>query len=126
MARKHLTNKDIYATALLLKKAIDLNPLTRATIQELLPGIEIRRKRLLAAFKEITGEKFKDYQKKKRMEKAGEMLRKGTTVKVVTLECGYGSYITNFLRDFKQVFNQTPEQWMNNSINNGHGHHKSV
>jgi methylphosphotriester-DNA--protein-cysteine methyltransferase len=127
MARKHLTNKDIYAIALLLKKAIDLNPLSRATIQELLPGIEIRRNRLPAVFKEITGIKFKDYQKKKRIEAACKMLRSGMSVKAVTIECGYGSYITNFSRDFKQVLNQTPEQWIkNNGANNGYGHHKSI
>jgi len=108
-----MTRKLIYEAANALKSAIDTDPLSRATIHELIPNKEVGRNLLLPVFRRITGESCKAYQRRKRMEAASKMLTSNMTIKEVAIECGY-MYIGNFSRDFKLIFGQGPDEWLKN------------
>lgn len=112
MSRKHFNEKAVYEAAIILKNSIDSDPLSRASCQELLPEIDIGRKRILLTFKNITGHNFIAYQRYKRMETAVKMLLSGMTIKEVTIRCGYNGYVGNFSRDFKAVFSKGPDEWL--------------
>lgn len=118
MSRKH-SKKLVDDVAFELKKTIDANPLTKVSYEELLPGIEIGRKRILSAFREITGFNFITYLRLKRMEAAAVMLLSGRSIKEVTITCGYNSYVGNFSRDFKAVFSKGPAEWLKDQAGNG-------
>jgi AraC-like DNA-binding protein len=119
MSRKHFIEEAAYKAALSLKDSLDANPRSRANCQEFLPEINIARKRILFAFKKITGCNFIAYQRYKRVEAAADMLLSGTTIKEVTITCGYNGYVGNFSRDFKAVFSKGPDEWLKNRAGNG-------
>lgn len=118
MSKKSFSNKAIFDVALRIKNAIDSNPLSRATIIELAPGITVGRKKLLPVFKEITGHNYRGYQRKRRIEEAGKMLLKGMSVKQVAIICGYHSHVGNFSRDFKLIYERGPDEWLRNQRTN--------
>jgi methylphosphotriester-DNA--protein-cysteine methyltransferase len=124
MSHKRYSRQIIYEAALALKNAIDCNPLSRASLKELLPGNKIGRNILIPVFKEITGhDNYRSYQRQKRMKAASEMLLSGMTVKETNIECGYNGRKANFARDFKLVFNTAPDEWQKqNTIINGNEH----
>ena len=118
MTRKY-SIKLVHEAALALKTAIDTNPLSRTTIQELIPDNEVGRNQLLPAFRKITGDSVQGYHRRKRIEAANKMLLSGMTIKEVAIECKY-MHIGNFSRDFKLIFGKGPDEWMKNqSLKNG-------
>lgn len=105
--------------AIAARNAIDSNPLSRKKLSEIAPGITIGRNALLAAFRLLTGTTIRRYRMIKRMEEAGKLLLAGTfNIKQVAYECGYLDKQNNFFRDFKEVHQLTPEDWVKQQQNN--------
>lgn len=62
-------------------------------------------------FKEYTGLTLYQFIIKKRLVVARNMLREGTPVTTVCLQCGFNDY-SNFLKQFKREFGRSPKEFM--------------
>ncbi|THU40810.1 helix-turn-helix transcriptional regulator [Niastella caeni] len=98
---------------LTIREAIEANPLSRKSIQELVPGIYIGRNQLQISFKQITGMTITHFRLCKRMEAARNILTTGVTVKEAAFTCGYKRQ-SNFSRDYKNVFGVPPMECIRN------------
>jgi AraC family transcriptional regulator, exoenzyme S synthesis regulatory protein ExsA len=102
----------IQQAALIVKQAIDNNPLSRLNINKLVPNVRVGRNQLQSAFKQLTSQTIKRYRLIKRMEAARNMLvMESESVKEVAFKCGYKNQ-GNFNTDFKNVYSKTPGEWM--------------
>ncbi|WP_166437102.1 helix-turn-helix domain-containing protein [Niastella caeni] len=117
MTRKETANF-IHLAALSVQKAIDSNPLSRKSVTQLVPDLYVGRNQLQTAFKQLTKQTIKRYRLIKRMEAARDLLSSEVeSVKEVALQCGYRNP-GNFNKDFKEVFNKTPGEWLNDNLKN--------
>ena len=96
-----------------IREAIEANPLSRKSIQELAPGIYIGRNQLQTSFKELTGMTITHFRLCKRMEAAKDILTTGVTVKEASCSCGYKRQ-SNFTRDYKIIFGVPPMECVRN------------
>jgi AraC-like DNA-binding protein len=96
-----------------IREAIEANPLSRKSIQELAPGIYIGRNQLQISFKQLTGMTIKHFMLCKRMEAAKSILTTGITVKEASSSCGYKRQ-SNFTRDYKIIFGVPPMECIRN------------
>ena len=123
MSKKHQYDQRLYDAAIAVKKAVEANPLSREHPTELVPDLKVGKKRLLPVFKQEIGLKFKGFQIKVRLEFASKILLTGKDIKETAIECGYKGKgcVAHFSRDFKQVFEVGPEEWLKQQlvINNG-------
>ena len=117
MSSKPSSTDFIRDAVIAIKNAIDANPISRDTIQELVPTIHIGRNQLQNTFKQVSGVAIRRYRLQKRMEVASQMLSTGEkSVKEVSIKCGYKKQ-NNFSADFKLVFKITPAEWMRDQFN---------
>lgn len=108
----------IYEAANALKALIDSNPLSKESNTELLNHFHVGSNQIREVFKEITGKTIKHYRLVRKMETACDFLLEGKlTIKEVAIKVGYRKYHNNFSRDFKIVFNTSPEEWLRNHLN---------
>lgn len=105
-----------HVAAAAIRDAIIANPLERKTPMELARQYHVDRKKLLPAFKELTGTTIKRFQFEQLMKTASEMLLSGMTVKEVAIECGYQHFKNNFTRGFREIYNAGPEEWLHNQL----------
>jgi two-component system, response regulator YesN len=117
MTRRQSSKKIVYDAVLAVKNALDANPFTRKSITELTPDMYVGRNQFQIIFKAITGNTFRRYRLVKRMEAACELLAPGImSVKELATKCGYRRNPNNFSKDFKKVFKQSPEYWLQHHL----------
>jgi AraC-like DNA-binding protein len=109
----------VHVAAVALRDAIIANPLERKTTMELARQYHIDRKKLLPAFKELTGTTIKRFHFEQLMKTASEMLLSGMTVKEVAIECGYQNFQNNFTRGFREFYSVGPDEWLHNKLLEG-------
>lgn len=91
------------------------------TLQSAAEAVNLSYTQLSIIFKEHTGENFKDYVCRVKMEKARELLRTDKKVYQIARELGY-SDIKYFSRLFKRLVGVTPNEYrLNHSANKGPG-----
>ena len=116
MTRRLSSNNYISSVARSVQETIDKNPLSRNSINELVPDLYVGRNQLQAEFKQLTKQTIKRYRLIKRMEAARDMLATGhVNVKEVAFQCGYKKQ-GNFTADFKSIYHQTPLEWIQYNI----------
>ena len=94
-----------------VKQYIDRHPLEQRSIDYFTDKVVINRKTLQRAFKFQYGITISEYQLKKRMDAAADLILKGCfTQKQIARKCGYHKD-NNFSRAFKKVYKKTPTQW---------------
>jgi len=71
----------------------------------------LSQEHLQRLFKREVGVPFRQYLRRSRIEAAAEMLRRNAlSIKETALASGYDD-VSNFHRDFKQVYGVSPRQW---------------
>jgi AraC-like DNA-binding protein len=94
-----------------IRLVIDLHPLDQKGMDFFTDMAQVSRKTLQKAFKFNYGCTIIEYQQKKRMDAAAEMILEGRlTQKQIARKCGYHKD-NNFSRAFKRVYKQTPRQY---------------
>ena len=98
-----------------VKNYIDQHPLEFKTINELITitNSQIGINLLHQGFRQLFNAGIKEYELKKRMEAAADLLQKDElSMQEITELCGYSSQ-SAFVRAFKDAYNITPGQWRN-------------
>ena len=73
-------------------------------------------------FKREVGVPFRQYLRRSRIEAAAEMLKSNaSSIKEIALALGYAD-VSNFHRDFRQVFGVSPRQWRLAQLNSPPDH----
>lgn len=96
-----------------IKDYIDQHPLELKTIEELIHKThsQIGINLLHQGFRQLFGTRIKEYEIKKRLEAATNLLLEDElTMQEITAKCGYSSQ-SAFVRAFKDVYGITPGQW---------------
>jgi len=96
-----------------IKDYIDQHPLELKTIEELIHKThsQIGINLLHQGFRQLFGTRIKEYEIKKRLEAATNLLLDDElTMQEITARCGYSSQ-SAFVRAFKDVYGITPGQW---------------
>ncbi|MEP7374703.1 MAG: AraC family transcriptional regulator [Chitinophagaceae bacterium] len=116
MQKAKSTSKLVLETVFALKKEIDSHPLQRKSIPQLLTDLHIGRNILERNFKDITGRTIIRYQLEKRMEAACTLLKEGDmNIQQCAIRCGYRDQ-ANFTVDFKNIYEQSPSEWLRNHL----------
>ena len=101
----------VYEVIQAVKENIDQKPFDKKNILDFANDTGIGRNLLQKGFKIIYGSRVKEYQKKKRMEAAANMLDEDRlTIQQIASKCGYHSQ-SNFTRAFKEIYGLTPTEW---------------
>src|SRR5687767_5772009 len=96
-----------------MKKNIDEKPLDRKNSLDFSNDSGVCRNLLQKGFKIMYGCRLKEYQTKKRMEMAADMLDEDRlTIQQIASKCGYRSQ-SSFTRAFKEIYLFTPTEWKN-------------
>jgi AraC-like DNA-binding protein len=101
-----------------IKDYIDQHPLEIKTIEELIQKTDsqIGINLLHQGFRQLFGTGIKEYEIKKRLEAAANLLQNDAfTMQEITAKCGYSSQ-SSFVRAFKDVHGITPGQWRNQHV----------
>jgi AraC-like DNA-binding protein len=101
-----------------IKDYIDQHPLEIKTIEELIQKTDsqIGINLLHQGFRQLFGTGIKEYEIKKRLEAAADLLQNDAlTMQEITAKCGYSSQ-SSFVRAFKDVHGITPGQWRNQHV----------
>ena len=96
-----------------IKDYIDQHPLETKTISALIRKThsQIGINLLHQGFRQLFGTRIKEYEIKKRLEAATNLLLEDElTMQEITAKCGYSSQ-SAFVRAFKDVYGITPGQW---------------
>ena len=96
-----------------IKDYIDQHPLEIKTIEELIHKThsQIGINLLHQGFRQLFGSRIKEYEIRKRLEAAANLLQQDElTMQEITAKCGYSSQ-SSFVRAFKDVHGITPGQW---------------
>jgi len=96
-----------------IKDYIDQHPLELKPIEELISKThsQIGINLLHQGFRQLFGTRIKEYEIKKRLEAATNLLLEDElTMQEITTKCGYSSQ-SAFVRAFKDVYGITPGQW---------------
>ena len=109
-------HSSIHLAAVAIRDYIIAHPLEKRTPSDLIAKFQADRKKLLPAFKKLTGTTVRRFQLEQLMTAASELLLSGMTVKEVAIECGYRYYQNNFTRGFKEFFHAAPEEWLHNKL----------
>jgi len=101
-----------------IKDYIDQHPLEIKTIEELIHKThsQIGINLLHQGFRQLYGSRIKEYELRKRLEAAANLLQSDEfTMQEITAKCGYSSQ-SSFVRAFKDVHGITPGQWRNRYV----------
>lgn len=90
-----------------IRSLIDSQPTKRNKIVSLISQSKLSEFKLTDGFKELFGETIYKYQLKVSMSYAAELLKKGMTVKAVSIELGYKTP-NNFTRAFVKTYHYPP------------------
>lgn len=95
------------------KASIEENPLVNKTTRQFALEANINRKKLQAAFKDLTGMGIREYLLSQRMKRARQLLHAGTIpIKEIAIICRYKSQRA-FTSAFKRSFGLTPTEYQN-------------
>jgi len=101
-----------------IKDYIDQHPLEIKTISALIHKThsQIGINLLHQGFRQLYGSRIKEYELRKRLEAAANLLQSDEfTMQEITAKCGYSSQ-SSFVRAFKDVHGITPGQWRNRYV----------
>lgn len=107
------TRLSIHALSVLnlVKAYIDQHPLERKSIDYFTDMVGINRKLLQRNFKLYYGITISEYQFRKRLESAAEMLEEGRlSKKQIAIRCGYHNQ-NSFSKAFRNRFHVSPREW---------------
>jgi AraC-like DNA-binding protein len=113
MDRERRFKKYVLVASEATKAYIEENPLVDKTTSQFAEDVNINRKQLQAAFKELTGMGIQEYQLTQRMKKARQLLQAGNLpIKEIAITCRYKSQRA-FTTAFKKTFGITPMEYQN-------------
>ena len=106
----------VYEVIQAVKENIDQKPFEKKNIVDFSNDTGIGRNLLQKGFKIIYGSRVKEYQKKKRLEVAANLLDEDRlTIQQIASKCDYHSQ-SNFTRASKEIYGLTPTEWKNRSL----------
>ena len=101
-----------------IKDYIDQHPLEIKTTEQLIHRThsQIGINLLHQGFRQLYGTGIKEYEIRKRLEAAANLLRDDDlTMQEITAKCGYSAQ-SSFVRAFKDIHGITPGQWRNRNV----------
>jgi AraC-like DNA-binding protein len=101
-----------------IKDYIDQHPLEIKTIAALIDKThsQIGINLLHQGFRQVYGTRIKEYEIRKRLEAAAQLLQQDElTMQQIAAKCGYSAQ-SSFVRAFKDVYGITPGQWRNRHV----------
>ena len=113
MDRGRRFKKYVWVASEATKVYIEENPLANKTTSQFAQDANINRKKLQAAFKELTGMGIQEYLLTQRMKQARQLLQDGKIpIKEIAITCNYKSQ-RSFTTAFKKAFGVTPMEYQN-------------
>ena len=93
-----------------IMRFVENNPAEDLSVEAISKRFFLSRYYLMHRFKEISGYTLHQYVNQKRIQYAGELLKKGTAVMKASEMAGFGEYST-FLRAFQNTYHMSPREF---------------